>query len=112
MFTSRDICSISEFVRNHRRHFQELKKSGRPEVLTINGAPELVVQAVHAYEQTVNEADRLRSENESLREKLEALESMRGLDQAYAELLRGEGVPLEEALPALRARLNIGVPAR
>ena len=108
MFRSEDIHSISDFVRNHKRHHAHLRQTGRPEVLTINGSAELVLQDVRAYERAAEEAQRIQEENRALRERLEELETLLALDEAYAEMERGEGRPLEEALPALRARLGIG----
>lgn len=112
MFRSTDIHPVTDFVRNHKRHQEHLRTTGRPEVLTINGTPELVLQDVRAYEQEAEEAQKLRAENLALRERLEELETLMALDEAYAEMERGEGRPLEEALPALRERLGMGVAAR
>lgn len=112
MFRSTDIHPVTDFVRNHKRHQEHLRATGRPEVLTINGTPELVLQDVRAYEQEAEEAQKLRAENLALRERLEELETLMALDEAYAEMERGEGRPLEEALPALRERLGMGVAAR
>ena len=39
-----DIHSLSDFQRNTKEHLQRLKRSGRPEVLTVNGKAEVVVQ--------------------------------------------------------------------
>lgn len=112
MFKPDDIHSISDFVRNHKRHHANLRETGRPEVLMINGTAELVLQDVRAYEREVEEARRIQEENRCLRERLEEIETLRALDQAYAEIERGEGRLMEEALPALRARLGIGKPSR
>jgi PHD/YefM family antitoxin component YafN of YafNO toxin-antitoxin module len=108
MFRSEDIHSISDFVRNHKRHQTHLRKTGRPEVLTVNGSAALVLQDVRAYEREAEEARRIQEENRALRERLDELETLFALDEAYAEMELGEGRPMEEALPALRARLRIG----
>lgn len=112
MFRSEDIHPISDFVRNHKRHHAHLRRTGRPEVLTINGSAELILQDVRAYEREAEEAQRIQAENRLLRERLEELETLVALNEAYAEMERGEGRPMEEALPALRDRLGIGRPAR
>jgi PHD/YefM family antitoxin component YafN of YafNO toxin-antitoxin module len=109
MFKSEDIYPVSDFVRNHKRHREHLRATGRPEVLTINGTAELILQDVHAYEREIEEARRLRAENQNLRERLEEIETLIALEEAYVEMERGEGRPLEEVLPALRERLGIGV---
>ncbi len=108
MFRSEDIHPVTDFVRNHKRHHEKLRRTGRPEVLTINGTAELVLQDVRAYERDAEEAQRIREENRALRERLDELETLNALDEAHAELERGEGRPMEEALPALRDRLGIG----
>jgi PHD/YefM family antitoxin component YafN of YafNO toxin-antitoxin module len=112
MFRSDDIYPVTDFVRNHKRHQEHLRATGRPEVLTINGTPELVLQDVRAYEREAEEAQRIREENNALRERLEEMETLVALDEAYAEMVRGEGRPMEEALPALRERIGIGVTTR
>ena len=108
MFRSDDIIPITDFVRNHKRHHQHLRETGRPEVLTVNGTPELVVQDVRAFEREADEAERIREENRTLRERLEELETLAALDEAHAEMERGEGRPMEEVLPALRERIGMG----
>ena len=106
MFRADDIHPVTDFVRNHKRHHQHLRASGRPEVLTINGSPELVVQDVRSYEREAEEARRLREENQVLKDRLEELETLKALDEACAEIARGEGRPMEEALAVLRERLG------
>jgi PHD/YefM family antitoxin component YafN of YafNO toxin-antitoxin module len=112
MFRSDDIHPVTDFVRNHKRHQEQLRATGRPAVLTINGTPELVLQDVRAYERATEEAQRIHEENRALRERLEELETLIALDAAYAEMERSEGRPVEEALPALRKRLGIGSATR
>ncbi len=107
MFRSDDIHPVTDFVRNHKRHQEHLRETGRPALLTINGSPEIVVQDVRAFERAASEATRLRDENRELHERLEELETLIALDEAYSEFERGEGRPLEEALPALRERLGM-----
>ncbi len=112
MFKSDDIHPVTDFVRNHKRHQERLRETGRPELLTINGSPELVLQDVRAFEREAEEAARLREENRIVRDRLEELETLLALDEAHAELERGEGQNMEEALPALRRRLGMGAAAR
>lgn len=111
MFRSNDIYPVTDFVRNHKRHQQRLSETGRAELLTINGSPELVLQDVRAYEREAEEAVRLREENRSLHDRVEELETLMALDEAYAELERGEGRGMKDVLPALRERLGLRVPA-
>lgn len=53
-----DIHSLTEFQRNTREHIDRLKKTGRPEVLTINGQAELVVQDARSYQELLDRVER------------------------------------------------------
>jgi PHD/YefM family antitoxin component YafN of YafNO toxin-antitoxin module len=98
MFKTQDICSMSDFVRNARAHADRLRATRRPEVLTHNGAAELVVQNAEAYQE--------------LLDRLDELETLAALNEAAEEIDRGEGASAEEAEARLRKRLNIRQPAR
>jgi PHD/YefM family antitoxin component YafN of YafNO toxin-antitoxin module len=52
-----DIRSLSDFQRNTKKHLRRLKTSGKPEVLTVNGQAELVVQSAQAYQKLLRQAD-------------------------------------------------------
>jgi PHD/YefM family antitoxin component YafN of YafNO toxin-antitoxin module len=51
MIKIQDILSLTEFHRHTREHIARLRTTGRPEVLTVNGRAELVVQDASAYQQ-------------------------------------------------------------
>ena len=53
-----DILSLTDFHRNTKAHLRRLKQSGRPEVLTINGKAELVVQDAAAYQRLLSAPER------------------------------------------------------
>jgi PHD/YefM family antitoxin component YafN of YafNO toxin-antitoxin module len=108
MFRSDDIYPVTDFVRDHKRHQERLRAPGRPEVLTVNGSPALVLQDVRAYEREAEEAQRIRADNEALRDRLGEIETLVALDEALDEMVGGEGRPIEGALSALRERLGIG----
>lgn len=78
MFRTEGIYSLTEFQRNARTHLERLKKSGQPEVLTVNGQAEVVVQDAAAYQALVD--------------KLEAIE---GIRKGLESLARGEGRGVE-----------------
>ncbi|MDX1395590.1 MAG: prevent-host-death protein [Gemmatimonadota bacterium] len=50
MIHLRNIYSLSDFQRNTREHVRRLKRTRLPEVLTINGRAELVVQDAASYQ--------------------------------------------------------------
>lgn len=52
-----NIHPLTVFQRNARAHVTELKKSGEPAVLTVNGKPEVVVQDAEAYQQLLDLID-------------------------------------------------------
>ena len=80
-----DIHSLSDFQRNTKEHLQRLKRSGRPEVLTVNGKAEVVVQDARSYQNLLDRA----AEADAVGILLERLKTVR----------RGEkGRSLEDAL--------------
>jgi prevent-host-death family protein len=84
----RDIHSLSDFKRNTPEFLRQLKESGHPVVLTINGRAELVVQDTASYQKLVELAERA----------LELEVSRR----AVAEMQAGLGRPAEEMLAEMR----------
>ncbi|MBV9850902.1 MAG: type II toxin-antitoxin system Phd/YefM family antitoxin [Armatimonadetes bacterium] len=69
-----DIYSLSNFKRNTPDFIQQLRETGRPVDLTINGKAELVVQDAQSYQRLLDLIDRL-----------EAIEGIkRGLQDADA----------------------------
>lgn len=83
------IRSLTDFQRNTREHLRRLKKTGNPEVLTVNGAAELVVQSAKAYERLLDE--------------VEELKTLKVLRKSLAEARRGEGRPARKVLMEIAA---------
>lgn len=54
MIDLRHIYSLSDFQRNAREHIDRLKRIRRPEVLTVNGKAELVVQDAGSYQELLD----------------------------------------------------------
>ncbi|TAN53976.1 MAG: type II toxin-antitoxin system Phd/YefM family antitoxin, partial [Rhodospirillales bacterium] len=52
------IQSLTDFQRNTRKHLERLKRTGLPEVLTVNGQAELVVQDAVSYQKLLDRAER------------------------------------------------------
>ena len=50
MILPTDIDTLDSFRRKSRQHIDRLQATGRPEVLTVNGKPAVVVQAAAAYQ--------------------------------------------------------------
>jgi prevent-host-death family protein len=89
---NRDINSLSNFKRNTSDFIRQLKETGHPVVLTINGKSELVVQDTASYQKLLE-----------LAEKAEELEITR---RAVAEADAGQGRPAAEMLAEMRQILD------
>lgn len=77
-----NIHSLSDFQRNTSRHIKEMKESGLPEVLTVNGKAELVVQSAESYQ--------------ALLDKIELHESARKIERSMQDFRAGKFLTLEE----------------
>ncbi len=76
-----EIDSLSNFKRNTSEFVEQLKKSGRPVILTINGKAELVVQDAGSYQRLLEISERL--------------ETIEALKPAIAEMKAGLGEPAD-----------------
>ena len=88
---NRDIDSLSNFKRHTPEFLRQLKESGHPVVLTVNGRAELVVQDTASYQKLIEQAARARRADE--------LESLR---VAVEEMKAGKGTPIEEMFAEMR----------
>jgi len=84
---AKDIQSLSHFKRNTTEVMKQLKESGNPVVLTVNGKAEVVVQDAAAYQRLMN-----------LAEKAEMMEFLR---EAKADADQGRTVPAREFIQSL-----------
>jgi hypothetical protein len=55
-----DIGSLTDFQRNTQAHLKRLKRTGRPELLTLNGKAEDVVQNASAHQRLVESLEKLK----------------------------------------------------
>ena len=88
-----DIHSLTDFQRNTKEHIQRLKETGRPEVLTVNGKAEIVVQDAASYQKLLELIDRV--------------EAIEGIQKGLESMQRGEGKPAQEVFTRLRKKHNI-----
>jgi PHD/YefM family antitoxin component YafN of YafNO toxin-antitoxin module len=93
---AQDIHSLSEFKRNTSEFLQQIRGSGHPLVLTINGKAELVVQDAASYQKLLDRVD-----------ELEALE---GIKRGLADVEAGRVTPLRRFEKDFRE--NRGLPSR
>ena len=87
MIAVKDIRSLTDFQRNTKAHLKRLKATGRPEVLTVNGKAELIVQNAAAFE--------------------EMLDSIRGIQRGLDAMNEGTGKPYRVALDEIRTQYRI-----
>jgi len=59
MIRSEDITSLTDFAKNTKAHLKRLKRTGRPELLTVNGKAEVVVQNATAYQRLIEALEKL-----------------------------------------------------
>jgi len=90
---SSDIKPLSSFKRDSVTLIGQLKRTGRPVVLTINGKAEVVIQDAKSYQQMLDMVDRA--------------EAVVGIRKGLASMARGEGIPAEKAFEKLRKKYNI-----
>ncbi len=93
MDLTRDIDSLTHFKRNTAEVIEQLKSTGDPMVLTVNGKAEVVVQDAAAYQRMLEMVDRA--------------EAIVGIKKGLDSIARGEGIPAEEAFQRLRKKHGI-----
>ena len=93
---STDIHSLSSFKRNTTEFLGQMRGSGHPMVLTINGKAEIVVQDASSYQKLLN--------------RLDELEALEGIKRGIADAEAGRITPLNEFDSAFRAKR--GLPSR
>lgn len=89
LLTTEDIRPLSEFRANAASLLAMIRENGRPMVLTQHGRGTAVLLDVRTYEALI-----------------EQVELTRDVRLAEAQIERGEGVPQEEALTAVMARVR------
>jgi prevent-host-death family protein len=54
MIRPEDIKSLTDFQRNTRGYLKRLRRTGRPELLTVKGKAAVVVQSLDAYRRLIS----------------------------------------------------------
>lgn len=93
MLDARDIHPLTDFLRNHKAHVARLKESRTPEVLTVNGRAELVVQDAESYQQ--------------LLDRLHHMETLTAIREGIASAERGELKPAEQVFAEMQAKYGL-----
>jgi prevent-host-death family protein len=83
-----DIHSLTDFKRRTAAYLAQIKQTGHPLVLTLNGKAELVVQDAAAYQRLLDEVDRA--------------EAIEGIRKGLRAVQEGRTRPVEDVLEELR----------
>ncbi|KHG40631.1 MULTISPECIES: type II toxin-antitoxin system Phd/YefM family antitoxin [Aphanizomenon] len=90
---SQDIQSLSTFKRNTNELISQMKETGNPIVLTVNGKAELVVQDAVAYQQ--------------LLDTLEKLETLIGIKKGLEDIATGNTQSLNQFIEEMHQKHGI-----
>ena len=93
MIDLNDIHSLTEFQRNTKVYIERLKNTGKPQVLTVNGKAEIVVQDAESYQKLLENIDRL--------------EAIAGIKNGLKEVSQGKTSSATEAFRSIRKRHKI-----
>lgn len=93
MIQLQNIHSLTDFLRNAKDYVSRLKKTGQPEVLTINGEAQLVVQDAESYQKLLDAMDRL--------------EAIAGVRRGLEQMHRSEGRTIEAFDAHMRDKYSI-----
>lgn len=85
---------LSSFLRDHQAHIERLRATGEPEVLTVDGKAEVVIQDAAAYRAMI--------------QALDAVESAEIVRRRLADVKAGkQGTPADIVLAEVRQRLGL-----
>lgn len=90
MVDLKNIHALTDFLRNHKKHVNRLRRARTPEVLTINGKAALVVQDAGSYQE--------------LLDKIERAEALAGIRRGLESMLRGKGRPATEFFEEMKRK--------
>ncbi|MBD2694776.1 type II toxin-antitoxin system Phd/YefM family antitoxin [Anabaena catenula] len=90
---SQDIQSLSTFKRNTNELINQMKETGNPMVLTVNGKAELVVQDAAAYQK--------------LLDTLEKLETLIGIKKGLEDIATGNTQSLNNFIQEMQQKYGI-----
>ena len=90
MIDMKEIYALTDFQRNTKAHLKRLKKTGKPQVLTVNGRAEIVVQNAEAYQKLLEAVDRA--------------EALEGIHRGLEDVKAGRTRPLADAIDELGRR--------
>jgi PHD/YefM family antitoxin component YafN of YafNO toxin-antitoxin module len=98
MDTDREIHPLTDFTRNTPDFVEQLRATGEPMVLTIEGKAAIVVQEVASYQKIADLAEEARVVD-GIRRGLEDIEAGRTqpLAETFADIRRELGIPTKSS---------------
>lgn len=90
MIQTQNIHSLTDFQRRTASHVRRLKQTGLPEVLTVKGRAELIVQTAGAYQALIS--------------KLELYESAMAVGRGLRDIEEGRSATLEDFDSRMKAK--------
>jgi PHD/YefM family antitoxin component YafN of YafNO toxin-antitoxin module len=93
MLHASEIHSLTDFLRNHKAHVSRLKETHAPEVLTVNGKAEVVVQDAASYQ--------------IMLDRLHHMETLAAIQEGMSSAERGELKPAAQVLDEMRAKYGL-----
>ncbi len=85
--------SLTDFLLNHASHVARLKETKAPEVLTVNGRAEVIVQDAASYQ--------------SMLDRLDHVETVSAIREGMESAERGELKPADQVLDEMRAKFGL-----
>ena len=93
MLDTRNIHPLTDFLRNHKSHVARLKETRVPEILTVNGRAEVIVQDAESYQAMV--------------ERLRHMEAIAAIREGLASAERGELKDAMQVYAEMMARYDL-----
>ena len=93
MIDLREIRSLTDFKRHTADYLERLRATGRPQVLTVNGRAQVVVQDAEAYQR--------------LLELVERAEAIEGVRRGLEDVEQGRTKPAKAVFARLRRKHRI-----
>jgi hypothetical protein len=93
MLDTQEIRPLTDFLRNHKAHVARLKETKTPEILTVNGKAEVIVQDAQSYQE--------------LLDRLHHMETIAAIREGIASAERGELKPAEQVFAEMKAKYGI-----
>ena len=93
MLDTRQIHPLTDFLRHHKAHLARLKETKTPEILTVNGRAEVVIQDAGSYQ--------------DLLDRLHHMETLTAIQEGLASAGRGELKPAAQVFAEMQVKYGL-----